>query len=178
VEYTLFSINLLKPEAYFQAAEAYLRDQLGVNTYRVVEEEVGIIPMTSQPVRRRLGNRILAIGTRGGRVKPSTGYAFHRIQRDSQAIVSSLLRYGHPFEVASNPRRFLFYDALLLDVLARSDPKIREIFTDMFSRNPIDRVFRFVDETTSLLEDGLILATLPPVPFLYAFVRKVFGMYK
>lgn len=178
VEYTLFSKNLQKPEVYLQAVESYIGNKLGLKTYQIVEEEAGIIPMTSRPVQRRLGKRILAIGTRGGRVKPSTGYAFQRIQRDSQAIVSSMLRYGHPFHVSPASRRYLFYDSLLLDVLARSDPKIRSIFTAMFSRNPIDRVFRFMDERTSLLEDGLILASLPPVPFLYAFFRKALGFYR
>ena len=45
------------------------------------------------------GRHIMAIGAHGGRIKPTSGYAFMRIQHDSAAIVRSLLRLDQPFDV-------------------------------------------------------------------------------
>ena len=81
----------------------YLETVLGIKEYRIVATEGGVNPLTDQPFPRRLGRRIMTIGIPGGRVKPSSGYAFWRIQQDSAAIVRSLLQVEHPFDV---PRRF------------------------------------------------------------------------
>jgi lycopene beta-cyclase len=171
VEYTLFSANLLPQEAYEQALKGYIEGRLGVSQYQILDQEQGVIPMTNHPFPRRLGKRIMATGTRGGRVKPSTGYAFARIQKDSQAIVRSLESKGHPFSVpASSPRR-KFYDALMLEVIAAQGDQVRPIMTAMFKNNSIQSIFRFLDEESSILEDIRMLASLPPGPFLRA-LRK------
>jgi lycopene beta-cyclase len=168
VEYTLFSANLLPQEAYEQALKGYIEGRLGVSQYQILDQEQGVIPMTNHPFPRRLGKRIMATGTRGGRVKPSTGYAFARIQKDSQAIVHSLESKGHPFSVpASSPRR-KFYDALMLEVIAAQGDQVRPIMTAMFKNNSIQSIFRFLDEESSILEDIRMLASLPPGPFLRA----------
>ena len=99
VEYTLFSAELLPSEEYDQALQDYISNRLGIRQYQTLEVETGVIPMTDHPFPRKLGRRVLSIGTRGGRVKPSTGYAFSRIQRDTQAIVSSLVGQDHPFAI-------------------------------------------------------------------------------
>jgi lycopene beta-cyclase len=168
VEYTLFSANLLPQEAYEQALKGYIEGRLGVRQYQIIDQEQGVIPMTNHPFPRRLGKRIMATGTRGGRVKPSTGYAFGRIQKDSQAIVHSLESKGHPFSVpASSPRR-RFYDALMLEVIAAQGDQVRPIMTAMFKNNSIQSIFRFLDEESSILEDMRMLASLPSGPFLRA----------
>jgi lycopene beta-cyclase len=171
VEYTVFSCELLPEEEYQQILQQYLDQRLGQDQYRVLHKEAGVIPMTDYPFARRLGERRLAIGTRGGRVKPSSGYAFTRIQADTQAIVGSLLRHEHPFDLPGDGPRRRFYDALLLEILAYEPEQARPIFEAMFTRNPIARIFRFLDERSSLIEDIRLIASLPPFPFLRALLR-------
>jgi lycopene beta-cyclase len=113
----------------------------------------------------------MAIGARAGLVKPSTGYGFRRIQQDSAAIVRSLEATGRPWGVPPVPERHRMYDALLLDVLARRGPVVAEIFAALFARNPLGRVLRFLDETTTPAEEAALIATLPPRPFLEAMPR-------
>jgi lycopene beta-cyclase len=79
--------------------DAYLRDVLGVRSWTVEVEEGGVTPMTDAPFPRRHGNRVLAVGIAGGRLKPSTGYGIGRMLRDAAAIADSLRRQGHPFEL-------------------------------------------------------------------------------
>ena len=171
VEFVLFS-----PDDCNQALKDYLADTLGITEYRVVAREGGINPLTDAPFPRKLGRRIMAIGTLGGMVKPSSGYAFTRIQADSAAMVRSLLQKGHPFDVPASPRFYRTCDALMLHVMARHGAQIKPIFSAMFRNNPIERIFRFLDEATSLWENLVMMASLPPRLFVQAwFELKILG---
>lgn len=170
VEHTVFSAELLAREEYAQALQEYIEKRLEIEEYRIVEEESGVIPMTDQPVARRAGRRVMRIGTKGGRVKPSTGYAFRRIQHDSAAIVESLLRRGHPFDVPKDSGWYRLHDSIMLEVMARQGGHMKSIFTKLFRRNPLGRIFRFLDEAGSPLDDVALLTSLRPWPFLRALL--------
>jgi lycopene beta-cyclase len=171
VEYTLFSADLLRQVEYEQGLKEYIETTLGLEDYRVVEEENGVIPMTDRPFPRRPGAHVMNIGAKGGRVKPSTGYAFLRIQRDSMAIVESLLRRGHPFAVPGDSAWYRLHDSIMLEVMAQQGGQMSSLFTALFRRNPVRRIFRFLDEAGSPLNDVALLASLPPWPFLRALLR-------
>ncbi|HMA46824.1 MAG TPA: lycopene cyclase family protein [Frankiaceae bacterium] len=148
----------------------YLGRVVGARSYRVVRRESGVLPLRV-PTPRPVAGHVLPIGVRGGMLKASTGYAYARIQRDSAAIASSLARHGHPFDLPRARRRHRFLDAVLLDVLVGEPARLEQAFQRLFSRNPGDRVLRFLDEGTSPVEEALLVATLPPAPFLRAAGR-------
>lgn len=176
VEYTLFSPQLLTDEEYDAALQNYITGTLKINGYRIKDAENGVIPMSDQPLPRKLGERVLAIGTLGGRVKPSSGYAFLRIQKDSEAIVRSLIQYGNPFNLPESPARYRLFDSIMLQVMLRHGGEMHHIFTQLFRNNPIQRIFEFLDESQSFLQDIKILASLPPWPFIKALFRlKLLG---
>ena len=127
--------------------------------------------MTDHPFPRRLGQRVMSIGTKGGRVKPSTGYAFLRIQRDSAAIVQSLVNHDQPFDLPARRGRFGLHDAILLNIMTHYPDDLKPIFTIMFKHNPIQRIFRFLDETATFPEEVRFIASLPPWRFLQALFR-------
>lgn len=171
VEYTLFSPEVLTDEEYDTALRNYIADILKIKEYQIKAVENGVIPMSDQPLPRKLGERILAVGTLGGRVKPSSGYAFLRIQKDSEAIVRSLLQQGHPFDLPDSPSRYHLFDSIMLQVMQRHGGEMHHIFTQLFRNNPVQRVFAFLDENQSFPEDLKILASLPPLPFIRALLR-------
>jgi lycopene beta-cyclase len=172
VEFTCFSAGKLDEAAYRQALSTYLEQVRAVGSYRIVAEEGGRIHITDRPHPRRLGRRIMAIGARGGRVKPSTGYAYGRIQDDSAAIVRSLLTTETPWRVPADRTRYHLLDSLLLRVMASSTTagsngdRMARIFTTLFQRNPVGRIFRLLDESASIWEILRLMGTLPPRPFL------------
>ncbi len=153
---------------YTAVMQAYIDRVLKIQDYQVVATEGGVSPMTDHLFSRRAGRRIMNIGTRGGRIKPSTGYAFLRVQQDSAAIVQSLLRTGTPFQVPPDSYRYRFYDSLMLDVMQRNGGEIKSIFTALFKNNPIERVLNFLDEKASSAENLRLIASLPPGLFLQA----------
>ena len=71
----------------------------------------------------------MTIGAKAGRVKPTTGYAFLRIQQDSAAIVHSLLAEGHPFAVPADARGYRLLDSIMLAVMAGHGEQIKPLFT-------------------------------------------------
>lgn len=174
VEYTLFSADLLKPNEYDRAISEYLENVRRIPKYRIESVETGVIPMTDRPFPRKLGERIMAIGTRGGLVKPSTGYAFLRMQKDNAAITEALCNLGSPFPVPTTPWRYRWYDTIMLQVMHRQGDRMAQIFTALFKNNSIQNIFRFLDEEAPLHENLRLILSLPKTPFLKALFRVKF----
>ncbi|MDO7850943.1 lycopene cyclase family protein [Hymenobacter convexus] len=176
VEYTLFSENVLPKAEYEAALRDYLSTTLGLKTYRIVAEEVGAIPMTDHPLPARQGAHIINLGTRGGRAKPSTGYAFKRIQQHSQRLVEALASTGHPpLDATGDKWQFRLFDTLLLDIMQRRGETTRDIFRQLFERNSVERIFRFLDETTSWADNFRVMNSVTPWPFMRSIVQVLRG---
>ncbi|WP_345113057.1 lycopene cyclase family protein [Hymenobacter algoricola] len=167
VEYTLFSAAVLPKAAYEAAMRDYLTTTLGLKSYRVTAEEIGAIPMTDHPLPAGVGAHIINLGTRAGRAKPSTGYAFKRIQEHSARLVASLAATGKPpTHLTGDQRQFRLFDTLLLDIMQREGERTRDIFAELFQRNPLERILDFLDERTNGLENLRVMHSVTPWPFL------------
>ncbi len=166
VEYTLFTDQRVTREETEQAIVAYVQATLGIVDFCVAAEEGGCLPITDAPFLRQLGRRVLAIGVSGGRIKPSTGYAFSRVQADSEAIVQSLLAHGHPFALPAGPASYGWLDAVMLRVMRDHGELIAPAFAALFSRNPAARILRFLDEQASPRDVLAIMASLPAPLFV------------
>ncbi|HMO40560.1 MAG TPA: lycopene cyclase family protein [Saprospiraceae bacterium] len=171
VEYTIFSPETEPVERYETVLSQYIQDTLGVEDYTIVETEQGAIPMTDMRLPERAGQRIVRIGTAGGAVKPTTGYAFLRIQAQTQRMVRQLERTGAPWSKSKARSRFRFYDRLLLNILQHEGEQARGIFEALFQRNELHTIFSFLNEETNLWEEVRIFARLPIGVFLRALWR-------
>jgi len=127
--------------------------------------------MTDQLFTRKAGAHILNIGTKGGRVKPSSGYAFWRIHEDSKAIVQSLSKYHHPFSIPESSVRYRWFDTILLQIMLRHPNECADLFTILFKKNSIQSIFRFLNEDGSWRNDLKILSSLPPYRFIEALIK-------
>lgn len=166
----------LRPGNFAPALRRYLQTTLGISAYRVTAEEGGVNPLTTVTLPRQTGARVMTIGAAGGQLKATTGYAFTRIQADSAAIVQSLEANGHPFAVPAGSAFYRLCDTLMLQVMAHRSERLASVFAAMFSRNPVERVFRFLDEAASPAENLAMMASVPSGPFLAALFRlKVLG---
>ena len=167
VEYTLFTEKLLQPEQYDKGLNDYLREYLKIGRHTIVEEEFGVIPMTGQtfPFYR---NGMYHLGTAGGQTKASSGYTFQFIQKRSDQIARALIEGKSLSALAGDPPRFLFYDRVLLDVLAKGYWPGDRVFARLFARNPVQRVFSFLDNESALADELRLISSLPTLPFLRA----------
>lgn len=172
VEYTLFSADLLQQDQYDEGLRSYITDVLKISSYKIVAKEFGSIPMTNYKFSSGQNN-IINIGTAGGQTKGSSGYTFNFIQKHSKAIVESLVKTGKPF-MPTSANRFNFYDSVLLHVLNDGNITGKKVFTELFKKNPVDKVFRFLDNETTVAEEIKIISSLPTLPFLKAGIKNIF----
>ncbi len=67
----------------------------------------------------------------------------------------------------------MYYDNILLSVLAGKKIPARDIFTLLFQKNNTRALLAFLNEESSLKEDLGILNSVPRVPFMLAAFKKL-----
>lgn len=169
----LVELVTLRPGREKEALAAYVREILGVSRYDLVRVESGSSPLTDAVFPRRAGPRHLRIGVAGGRLKPSSGYAFTRIVEDAEAVTRSFLRHGHPLDhLPESNEAFRLLDGLFLRVMRREPGRMKHVFLRLFDRNPPKRVFRFLDERVGVQDIVALGSSLPPGPFARALASS------
>jgi lycopene beta-cyclase len=168
VEYTLFTATELEPQEYDEALKNYLAQQ-GITDYQIVEQEFGIIPMTSALLSKNT-DRISYIGTAGCATKPSTGYTFMYIQKQCDNIIEQLVQ-GKKLSSQVHANRFRLYDTTLLQLLDSGELSGKEIFTRLYQKNTMQQLFKFLDSATSFDEELKLMSTTQIASFFKAFLK-------
>ncbi len=168
VEYTLFSEQMLQPDAYDAFLKTYLSEHIN-SPYVIQEKEFGVIPMTDAPFPTSKSPHIHYIGTKGGLCKASSGYAFWRMHQDAQAIVKGMANKGIPRR-RRQPWRFWWYDAIILHQMKHHGGKIAYYFSLLFRKHKMTGMLAFLDEQTNPFKELQIMATVPPLPFISSFL--------
>ncbi|MFD3737890.1 lycopene cyclase family protein [Streptomyces sp. NPDC058629] len=174
VEYTEFSPAPLDTEGYRRALRHYTQEVLKLGEFQVTAQERGVIPMTDGHFPRRAGRSVHRIGTAGGATRPSTGYTFAAVQRQSRSVADRLragrgLRMPAPYGV--RPRAM---DAVMLRALDSGRVDGSDFFTRLFSGVPGERLLRFLDGGSHFHEDLLIGLRTPVAPMLRTVVELPF----
>ncbi len=131
--------------------------------WQLRRREAGSLPM-APPIATEQ-QRVIQAGTRGGSMRISTGYAFHRIQRWADACADSILRTGRPIPPASN-RVLDAMDEMFLRVLQQPSTSAANIFTDLFASCPTDRLIRFLSGVPQPSDYWPVASGLPWGKFL------------
>lgn len=174
VEFTVFSEALCPTETYDQVLAQYLSNTLNIKDYKVIASEFGVIPMTDLPLSPKGQGRVIHIGTAGGFVKASSGYAFLRTQRKMRAFVDQWEKSGAP-EIAAlqSAKGFRMLDAIMLRVLREGLVPGKVFFSMLFKKLPGRLVFRFLDEDASLFDVLRVLSAPPTWPFFKTALRQI-----
>lgn len=161
IEFTAFTKDFWDTAIYEHELANYIQKRFGAIGYRIVEHEIGRIPMTNIDLANRTYQRIRSIGTAGNAVKPTTGYAFLRIQQQVALMAETLAETGEVDHVSTERNRWHWYDDLLLYLLQHEPLRSRDIFVALFKQQPYSRILRFLDEQSRWWEDVLIFKDLP-----------------
>lgn len=174
VEFTVFSEKLLSEKEYDKSLFEYLEKDLKLTDYTILEEEFGVIPMSDVETKEFVSKKIIRIGTAGGATNPSTGYTFSNTQKKLQKIVATLEKGEYNFEKESLwQKRHLLYASTLLNVIQENRHPMAEVFDQLFAKNPVSQVFKFLDGETSLWEELKIMWSTPKVKFGMAFLSVI-----
>jgi lycopene beta-cyclase len=141
---------------------SWLNERFG-DGWKLQRRESGSLPMAPPlPTAQR---RIIHAGTRGGSIRISTGYAFHRIQRWADVCAQSFLRDGVPLSPARNPLLDIM-DELFLRVLQEPSTSAAELFGILFESCPTDRLVRFLSGVPHASDLWSVARCLPWGKFL------------
>ncbi|WP_366915512.1 lycopene cyclase family protein [uncultured Gelidibacter sp.] len=173
VEYTFFTPFTVAPEVYEAAIKRYLLEKHKIESFRIIETEVGNIPMTDFPFWKHHTKNVTKIGTGGGWVKGSTGYSFKHTEKNVVKLIANIKAGNAPSHKLFK-RKYKFYDKIFLKVLHDENEKGVWIFERFYSKNTIQTMFRFLDEETSFSEDLAIMKSLFSMAFIKAFFKVLF----
>lgn len=176
VEYTFFTKTILQQNEYDDLLKNYITNHLKITDYKVTHTEFGIIPMTDHNFKLYNG-RIINIGTAGGCVKASTGFAFSNIQKQIRQIVQLLVEDKKPYlKRTFADKKFHLYDCVLLEVLSKNKMQGDEIFASIFKKNKPQLVLKFLDNETNILEDLKIMSSVPTRIFFPTAIKQLFKL--
>lgn len=171
VELAVFSEESWPHERYDACLRAYIARRYGGDiSYTIEEREYGGIPMTDEALWRRSTPHVWAIGTRGGWVQPSSGYAFTRIRRFADET-ADLLGRRKPRPWRPSVVQQVFNSTMLRYILA--DPaRAAPMFMRLFASNGADATFRFLDERAGFAETLRIMWNTPRWTFTELALRE------
>jgi lycopene beta-cyclase len=176
VEYTLFSKDRLKKEAYEAAIVTYLA-QNNAGYYEINDTEAGSIPMTCYPFEQFNSPHLLHIGTAGGWSKPSTGFTFSNTQKQVPKLVAHIKK-GVALDQFPSKDRFWWYDHILLEVLATDNSRGKAIFEGLFKRRSAPLILKFLSQETHFFEELYIMSAANKWRFTKAFFRVLGRRFK
>jgi len=171
VEYTLFSKELIADNEYEKEIKSYLKEN-NIQDYTIKDKEKGMIPMTCYPFFENNTDTYFQIGTAGGWSKPSTGYTIKNSIKKIDVIVESL-KQNRPLSKIRFKNRFWYYDLLFLDVLIASKGKGSQVFSDLFKNNDPIKIFKFLDENTSIMEELSIFLSVDIKTFVRSLIKRI-----
>ena len=171
IEFTVFSKDLLKKDEYELELKKYIKS-LKIDKYKIIENEFGVIPMTCYPFERKNTSKILNIGTAGGWTKPSSGYTFKFIEKNTIKLLAHIKK-NTQFSNFKIKTRHWIYDLIFLDVLYKNNYLGSNLFTKMFSKNPMEKIFMFLDNETSITDELKITASFPKRIFTNSLVNNI-----
>jgi len=168
VEVTVFGATPLAPRELSAQLDAAVAQRVGDAPFTTLRREHGILPMGLHGARRSADKSYVKAGLMAGAARPSTGYAFQRIQRWAGECAQALMESGHPVGHRPDPLPLRVMDQIFLDVL-RADPlRGGALFFGLFSRTDPARVIRFLSGQASVVDSLAVVAAMPVPPFLRA----------
>lgn len=164
VELTRFGKEIILEDEAKKTLDDFLKKYFG--TYKIIDSEKGVIPMSSRLPNQKSHKNFVNIGTRAGNVKPSTGYAFKNMYNHSKLICNNGKLSPKKVKLS---RRFLFYDQLLLIILTIWPLQGKPIFERLFKIKSSNFILKFLDEKTTLKEDLSMFSKLQ----IWIFIKSL-----
>ena len=167
VESTLFSKKIENPEYYFDSIKSYLKTFYDLTEYSMTNFEKGIIPMHYLSTKSYDRHNI---GSRGGAIRPSSGYAFVFIQKQIVQIKKNLM-FNEPINTTVHKKFDLFMDKVFLNVINSNPKKVPDIFSNLAKAINGDEMAEFMTGDSKIITWVKIIKSMPKVIFIKSFFK-------
>jgi lycopene beta-cyclase len=166
LEMTRFSIHPYAPESLEEALMSEVARHTRGATYSIIHRENGILPMGNRHARPTRDPSFSHVGLYAGAARPSTGYAFQRIQHWASACAAQLATGKSPCGHARDPLLRRAMDHLFLQVIRANPIAAPALFMGLFRHVAPARMIRFLSDRASLRDYFALICALPAGIFL------------
>ena len=170
VESTIFSKVVENKEFYSTEISKYLKKYFNLVEFTKSDHEKGIIPMH---YISNVSEDAYNIGTRGGAVRPSSGYAFTFIQKQAHQITKQI-KNRKKINTKIHNNIDLFLDKIFINVINEYPLLAPKIFSGLARILNGDEMAKFMSGHASLLTTCKIIISMPKIPFIKSFFYVVY----
>jgi lycopene beta-cyclase len=177
IEYTVFSERLISKTELLPMLEKSLYKYTKHNPHIVLRVEHGILPMGNKVLQQHIDETYVFAGLFSGAARPSSGYAFQRIQTWAKNCAASIVDNAKLHHFQKDAWLQSLMDHLFLNVIKNNYQISASIFNDLFKNCDTETVIKFMSDQASAADNFKIIKSLPPLPFIKALpdllLRKV-----
>ena len=168
VEVTVFGAEPLGPRELSARLDAAVAQRVGGAPFKTLRGEHGILPMGLNETPVSAHKSYVRVGVMAGGARPSTGYAFQRIQCWARECAHALVSRGHPVGHQRDALPLRVMDQIFLDVLRTDPSRGGALLFSLFSRADTARVIRFLSGDAGVVDSLSVVAAMPVLPFAKA----------
>ena len=173
VEFTRFATKSLPPESLRPDALESARRVCGDSGFQIVREESGVIPMGLSDGVGPSDPRWIHTGLGAGAARPSTGYAFTRIQRWAEICAAGILKDGKGQGFPPDRPLLTWMDKVFLRTIASNPALAPQLFMSLAGKVHPDRLLRFLTDRPGIRDLLAVMLALPKLPLIRCALAEV-----
>ena len=173
IEYTVFSEELFVAEQLTDRLLEKIDEYTKNAGYKIVRKEAGILPMGHRLIEQKDDPTYLFAGLFAGAARPSSGYAFQRIQNWAKECAFEL-KHKHQLKKFKKDAWIQKWMDLLFITVIKKNPIIgAKVFVELFKNCDVRTVANFMSDHSSLWDKLKIVTSLPALTFLLAIPELI-----
>ena len=171
-EFTVFSKKLLTTNYFKKNILSRIKSYYSGH-FKIIRKEFGIIPMGFVDNKKIIhSKKFCYAGTVAGAVRPSSGYAFLRIQKWAKKCALNIDKNGSLLHPEKDSFLLSTLDKLLLIVLCNNTNYAPKIFFQ-FSKNISSNAFvKFMSGNANIFDYVKVILAMPKFIFLKCLLSK------
>ena len=173
IEYTVFSEDLFVTNQLKSHLIEKISEYTNNATYKILRQEAGILPMGNKLIQQKEDPSYLFAGLFAGAARPSSGYAFQRIQAWAKDCATELIHHQQIKRFKKDSQIQVWMDLLFITVIKKNPSLGAKIFEELFKNCEIKTIANFMSDHSTFLEKLKIIASLPALPFLLAIPELI-----
>jgi len=175
IEYTVFCEQAMSASSLQTYLEVALSKYTKHAEYKVLRKECGQLPMGNKTVKKSDDPSYIFAGLYAGAARPSSGYAFQRIQSWANVCAHSWAEHQSFIPAPKDAALTAIVDDIFLHVLKSNPAVAATLFFSFFSKAKLISTIRFLSDHATITDLGSIILSMPTVLFLKSlpsYVKK------
>jgi lycopene beta-cyclase len=173
IELTRFAPEYMPPESLRDGALELVRRVCGDNNYKIIRQESGVIPMGMRDFVKSADPRWIQTGIGVGSARPSTGYAFKRIQQWAEQCAKGILLEGQARPFPPDSALLTWMDNIFLRAIRENPSLAPTLFMSLARGVHPDCLLRFLTDIPSKRDLFAIMRSLPKLPLIQSALREI-----